>query len=99
MVYGTAGIAFAEVDVSGTLIAGGSDDERFTGFVVGGGLEATFQNRMFARVEYLHTDYGDEKFADTGGGTFNVDLDSDVVRGAIGYRFDWSPLDLLTGGR
>lgn len=97
MVYGTAGIAFASVDVSGTLIAGGSDDETFVGFVAGGGLEATFQNRMFARVEYLHTDYGDENFTEVGGGRFNVDLDSDTVRGAIGYRFDWSPMDLLNG--
>lgn len=95
MVYGTAGIAFASVDVTGTLIAGGSDDENFVGFVAGGGLEATFQNRWFARVEYLHTDYGDEDFNEVGGGRFNVDLDSDTVRGAVGFRFDWSPFDLL----
>lgn len=97
LLYGTVGIAFAEVDVSGSLIAGGSDDERFTGVQYGGGIETTLGNRGFARVEYLHTDYGDESFTEVGGGTFNVDLDSDTVRGAIGYRFDWSPLDLLTG--
>jgi len=95
MLFGTLGVAFANVDVAGTLIAGGSDDETAVGFVVGGGVEAALSNRWFARVEYLHTDYGDEKFAEVGGGRFNVDLDTDVVRGVIGYRFDWSPLDLL----
>lgn len=95
MLFGTLGIAFASVDVSGTLIAGGSDDETAVGFVVGGGVETTLGNRWFARLEYLHTDYSDESFTEVGGGTLDVDLDTDVIRGAIGYRFDWSPLDLL----
>jgi len=95
MVYGTVGVAFARLDVSGTLIAGGSDEETAFGFVFGGGIETTLSNRWFARVEYLHTNYGDESFNEVGGGTFDVDLDTDVVRGAIGKRFDWSPLDLL----
>jgi high affinity Mn2+ porin len=95
LVYGAVGIGFATVDVSGTLIAAGSEDERLFGVVYGGGVETTLSNRWFARVEYLHTDYDDESFTEVGGGRFNVDLDSDVVRGAIGYRFDWSPLDLL----
>lgn len=95
MVYGTAGIAFASIDVTGTLLAGNGKDKNLVGFVAGAGLEATFQNRMFARVEYLHTDYDDKSFNEVGGGRFNVDLDSDTVRGAIGFRFDWSPFDLL----
>jgi outer membrane immunogenic protein len=95
MIFGTIGVALANIDVNGTLIAGGNDDETAVGLVVGGGVETTMGNRWFARVEYLHTDYGDEKFNEVGGGKFNVDLDTDVVRGAIGYRFDWSPLDLL----
>lgn len=97
LLYGALGIAFADVDVSGPLLVNGGDDEKVFGVQYGGGLEAMFNHRWFARVEYLHTDYDDERFAEVGGGTFNVDLDSDVVRGAIGYRFDWSPLDLFTG--
>lgn len=95
--YGTVGVAFANIDVSGTLIAGGSDDDRAFGISYGGGAEATLGNRWFARVEYIHTDYDSESFREVGGGAFKVDLDSDVVRGAIGYRFDWSPLDILRG--
>jgi outer membrane immunogenic protein len=95
MIYGTLGIAFAKIDVSGSLIAGGSDDESAFGISYGGGVETTLGNRWFARLEYIHTDYDEEKFRQTGGGTFDVDLDTDVVRGAIGYRFDWSPFDLL----
>lgn len=99
LLYGTAGIAFATVEVNGSLIANNGDDERVFGAVYGGGIETTLGNRVFARVEYLHYDFDDEKFGEVGGGTFNVDMDSDVVRGAIGYRFDWSPMDLFTGGR
>ena len=99
LLYGTAGIAFATVEVSGTLIANGNDDERIFGAVYGGGIETTLGSRVFARVEYLHYDYDEEKFGEVGGGTFDVDMDADVVRGAVGYRFDWSPLDLLTGRR
>ncbi len=97
LVYGTLGVAFASVDVSGSLIAGGSDDATAVGIVYGGGVETTMGNRWFARIEYLRTDYDEESFRQVGGGTLDVDLDSDVVRGAIGYRFDWSPLDLLNG--
>lgn len=98
LVYGTLGIAFAQVDISGTLLANGSDDERFFGVAYGGGIETTLPNRWFGRVEYLAFDYGDEDFADNRGGNLNIDLDSHTVRVAVGKRFDWSPLDLLRGG-
>lgn len=97
LVYGTLGIARAEIEVNGTLIAGGNNDESVFGFAYGGGVEATMNSRWFARLEYIHTDYEDENFREVGGGALNVDLDSDVVRGAVGYRFDWSPLDLIRG--
>lgn len=96
LVYGTVGIAFADIDVSGSLT--GSQDERFFGVQYGGGIETTFRGRYFLRAEYLHTDYGDENFGTGGGGApLNLDPDSDVVRAAVGYRFNWTPLDLLTG--
>lgn len=95
LLYGTVGVAFASVDVSGTLIAGGSDDDTLFGVVYGIGAEKTLGNRWFARVEYVRADYDSENFREVGGGRFNVDLDTDIVRGAIGYRFDWSPFDLL----
>lgn len=95
MIFGTLGVAFAKVEASGTLIAGGSDDDTAVGLAIGGGVETTLGNRWFARVEYLHTSYGEESFKEVGGGKFDIDLDTDVVRGAIGYRFDWSPFDLL----
>lgn len=97
LLYGTLGLGLADVEASGTLIAGGNDDETIFGFAYGGGVEATMGNRWFARVEYIHIDYEDESFREVGGGSFDVDMDNDIVRGAIGYRFDWSPLDLLTG--
>ena len=96
LIYGTVGLASAEIEVSGGLV-GGSNDKKVYGVVVGGGIETTMSNRWFARVEYLYADYEDEKFAQVGGGAFKVDLDSSTVRGAIGYRFDWSPWDIVSG--
>ena len=96
LLYGAVGIAFADVDMTGTALAS-SGSERFFGITYGGGLEAMFNDRWFARVEYAHTDFDDESFAAAGGGSYKVDLDTDAVRGALGYRFDWSPLDLLRG--
>ena len=95
LIYGTAGIAFADVDVNGTALIGNGDDQTYFGWTYGGGVEAMIADRWFARVEYSHTDYDDENFAAIGGGVHQVDLDTDAVRAAVGYRFDWSPLDLL----
>jgi outer membrane immunogenic protein len=97
LVYGTLGLGIADVKAKGSLIAGGSDDDWMLGFAYGGGIETTMGNRWFARVEYIHIDYGDENFNEVGGGRFNVDLDTDIVRAAVGYRFDWSPWDLISG--
>jgi len=96
LVFGAAGIAFADVDVKGAALAGGGGDERFFGWTYGAGIEAMFSDRWFARVEYAHTDYDDENYRAIAGGIHKVDLDTDAVRAAIGYRFDWSPLDMLS---
>ncbi len=96
LVYGTVGLASAEIEASGALV-GRSSDKRVWGVVVGGGIETTLDSRWFARVEYLYADYEDESFRQVGGGSLKVDLDSSTVRGAIGYRFDWSPWELISG--
>ena len=95
LVYGTVGIALADAEVSGTLVGGGKDDDLLFGVAYGGGIETTMGSRWFARLEYIHIDYDDEGFREVGGGSFDVDADTDIIRGAIGYRFDWSPFDLL----
>ncbi len=95
LAYGALGIAFADVDINGSVLAGNGDSKGFVGFTYGGGAEAMFGDRWFARVEYSHIDFGDEHIAAANGGTYKVDLDTDAVRAAVGYRFDWSPLDLL----
>ncbi|MEC9369506.1 MAG: outer membrane beta-barrel protein [Pseudomonadota bacterium] len=95
LLFGALGFALADVDLTGTAVAGGSDDETLFGITYGLGLEFAFNNRWFGRIEYAHTDYDDENFNAVGGGVYRVDLDTDSVRGALGYRFDWSPLDLL----
>lgn len=95
LLYGTLGIAWSRLHLSGSLLANGSESKTLTGFQFGGGIEYTSHNRWFARVEYLRTDYGGKSFAEAGGGTFKTDLETDVVRAAVGYRFDWTVFDLL----
>jgi outer membrane immunogenic protein len=68
LVYGTGGVAFADVsynsnldfrliDGPGSFHALGLSDTR-TGYVVGGGLEYAFTNNIIGRVEYLYYDFG-----------------------------------------
>jgi outer membrane immunogenic protein len=72
LVYGTAGWAFAEVDLDVSLtddggacgFAGGCNSdggsESYNGLVLGVGLEAMITQHITARIEYLHYDLGSE---------------------------------------
>lgn len=95
MVFGTLGMAFAKVGVASALFQDGRAEDTAFGVVAGGGIEVTTSARWYARIEYLHANYGREAFAAVNGGVFDVTLSTDVTRCAIGYRFAWSPLDIF----
>lgn len=87
LVYGTAGVAFADVEVSESF-TGSSDDNVHTGYVVGAGLEAALTERLSARAEYLYTDFGEEEFSLAGGAvTGDADASNSIFRIGINYRF------------
>jgi len=102
LVYGTGGLAFANVE-SNTSIAGlgnlysGKKDDTRTGYTVGGGVEYAFTNNLSAKVEYLYYDLGNQNYGSTlvsGGGfgpafiaSTRTETRGNIVRGGINYRF------------
>ena len=101
MVYGTGGLAYANVK-SQTNIAGlgslytGSKDDTRTGWTVGGGVEYAITNNISAKVEYLYYDLGRESYGATyvsgpvlAGfvGNTRTETRGNIVRGGVNYRF------------
>jgi outer membrane immunogenic protein len=83
LLYGTAGAAGAELELSG---GGASDDEALWGWTAGAGIEAMLLDNITARIEYRYTDYEDETFT-LGGGDVESDLTTHAVRGGLGLKF------------
>jgi outer membrane immunogenic protein len=90
----------------GCLIAGGCPSGAITknlwGWAAGGGVEVASGPWQF-RVEYLHYDLGTANYVMR---DFVVPLNvintavrvnGDMVRGAISYRFNWTPFGLIFG--
>jgi outer membrane immunogenic protein len=90
----------------GCLLAGGCPtggiSKNMWGWAAGGGVEVASGPWQF-RVEYLHYDLGNASYvmrdlivpaAVIGS---NVKVAGDMVRGAITYRFNWTPLGLIFG--
>ena len=90
----------------GCLLAGGCPtggiSKNLWGWAAGGGVEVASGPWQF-RVEYLHYDLGNASYvmrdlivpaAVIGA---NVKVAGDMVRGAITYRFNWTPLGLIFG--
>jgi len=90
----------------GCLLAGGCPtggiSKNMWGWAAGGGIEVASGPWQF-RAEYLHYDLGNASYvmrdlivpaAVIGA---NVKVAGDMVRGAITYRFNWTPLGLIFG--
>jgi len=66
LVYGTGGLAYAEIKTNGSvrgvqapgLAWSGSDSDTKVGYAVGGGLEYAFTNNLTLKGEYLYYDLG-----------------------------------------
>lgn len=84
LVYGTGGVALADVNWKS---AGVRDSATAVGYTVGGGVEAAVQDNLTARVEYLYTDFGKERFNLGGGTSVTSDLDVHTARVGLNYKF------------
>jgi outer membrane immunogenic protein len=62
LIYGLAGVAWADVDTQASVLNTPflSGSETHVGWTVGFGLEWALSNRVSARIEYAHIDLGDE---------------------------------------
>jgi outer membrane immunogenic protein len=65
LVYGTAGLAYGQVDSNTTLLGATRAQNYNPGWTAGGGIEAAMGGGWSARVEYLYLDLG------RGSNTFN----------------------------
>ncbi len=102
MIYGTGGLAFANIESSttinglGNLYTGKKDDMR-AGYTIGGGVEYAFTNNLSAKVEYLYYDLGTNNYNSTlvsGAGfgpafvaTTRSETRGNIVRAGLNYRF------------
>lgn len=87
LVYGTGGVAFASIDHNN---AGGvpvSNQETYTGWTAGAGVEYAFTDNLTTRLEYRYADFGSEDFAPAGLAPFSTDITTHTVRVGLSYKF------------
>jgi outer membrane immunogenic protein len=87
LLYGTGGVAWANIDYSAAGFDGFS--KTHFGWVVGGGLEHMLNQNLSARVEYLFYDLN-ESTAPSGtlaGGTTKLDPSMQTLRFGLNYKF------------
>jgi outer membrane immunogenic protein len=113
LLYGSGGLATGDVEVTvantavgvpcavpGACPAGSFRKTRW-GWAAGGGLEYAAGPWIF-NVEYLHYDLGTQSFLYGDGVspallTASTKFSGDMVRGAISYKFNWTPWGLIFG--
>ncbi len=97
LVYGTAGAGVSKVqfdrnyrNVGGATISD-SDSDHVMAFTYGGGAEYKVSDKWSVKAEYLYMDAGKETFrtrySDGTTGSAAADLDRDVYRVGVNYRF------------
>jgi outer membrane immunogenic protein len=86
MPYATGGIAFGDIEANRTGFVGASDAN--AGWTVGVGVEGNIVRNWTAKVEYLYADIGDITCSAVACGTAtNVDLQLNILRAGVNYRF------------
>jgi outer membrane immunogenic protein len=84
--YFTGGLAMGDVEATRTGFAGSKDTN--AGWTVGVGIEGVVAGNWTAKVEYLHADLGDTTCSALACGVaVNPDLNLNIVRGGLNYRF------------
>ena len=84
--YVTGGVAFGDIQANRTLFPGVSDNN--AGWTLGAGIEGVIAGPWTAKLEYLYADLGSVTCSVPGcGAATNIDLQVNVVRAGINYRF------------
>lgn len=85
LLYGTAGVAFAGMELSASMMGvTASLSDTLTGFVVGAGVEHKFGPRLTGRIELLHYDFSGQEF-EVAGTAIGYDADMTVIRTGFSY--------------
>ncbi len=87
--YVTGGFAYGEVHAWDSMF-GVSGSSYRSGWTIGAGIEALLTPNWSVKFEYLHVDLGTSSLFDIVPGVpERIQLDADVFRAAITYRFNW----------
>jgi len=84
LVYGTGGIAFA--DLKTKLKGTGSETKNKVGWTLGAGIETAFTDNIVGRLEYQYVDFGSDT-ARIGGNRVRSDFNDNIVRAGVAYKF------------
>jgi outer membrane immunogenic protein len=85
MVYGAAGVAYADTRLR---FFGSKDSKTTIGWTAGGGVEAAVSDNITVRADYRYADYGSESYS-LAGGRARVSYDEHRVMGGVAYKFSW----------
>lgn len=84
LVYGTGGLALADVALAGY---GTADGANLTGWTLGAGVEAAVTDNVVVRAEYLYTNFP-EKWYNLGGTAARTDVDDHTLRLGVAWKFN-----------
>lgn len=96
LLYGTGGWSWLDGSMCGNgplpatpgCFAGSNGPNVVGGWIAGGGLAYAITDRLSARIEYLHADYGHFTYEGVWtGGSVNVTDTTDTVRAGMSYKF------------
>lgn len=92
MIYGTGGMAFANIsnDIQKGRNPGEQivwDDQLRAGYALGTGVEYAFSRNFFGRAEYLYSNFGSVTLYNADGNRADFKNELHQVRAGIGYRF------------
>jgi len=84
LIYGTAGLAFADIHGDASVIDGDDDSDGVeTGWTVGAGVDYAVTDNIFVRGEYRYADFGEVASNDGE----ELEFDSHTVRIGAGFKF------------
>lgn len=89
LVYGTAGLAYVDYDVSNETGSGSDSTSADNwGWTLGVGVEYAFTDQISGRLDYRYSDYdGDDGSWYEGDGDYDIDLQTSEVRVGLAFRF------------
>lgn len=92
LIYGTAGLAFA--NITNTIQKGRNageqvlwEDQTATGYTLGAGLEYAFSDRWVGRAEYLYANYGTVNLVNQDGNKADFNNELHLLRTGVSYRY------------